>query len=123
LIWRHSYWDNVGGETLDVAIGAAARGARFIECGMISTYHGAAPYPFKNMMMMVTKQQQINGFIAILEPEDLEAFQREIPPKVARGEIIYVESITHGLENAVEALLDVLTGKSMGKSVVLVAEE
>ncbi|KAF9470780.1 NAD(P)-binding protein, partial [Pholiota conissans] len=33
------YWDNVGGATLDAALEAASKGARFIECGMISTYN------------------------------------------------------------------------------------
>jgi hypothetical protein len=34
-----SYWDHVGGATLDAALGNTAVGARFIECGMISHYN------------------------------------------------------------------------------------
>ncbi|KAF9474418.1 hypothetical protein BDN70DRAFT_898977 [Pholiota conissans] len=41
IIWtsQHRYWDNVGGATLDAALEAASKGARFIECGMISGYN------------------------------------------------------------------------------------
>ncbi|KAG6372303.1 NAD-P-binding protein [Boletus reticuloceps] len=38
------FWDNVGGEALEAALGAAAKDARFIECGMISEYN-VKPYP------------------------------------------------------------------------------
>ena len=41
------YWDNVGGETLDLALGAAANFARFIECGMISGYNSKEGVVFK----------------------------------------------------------------------------
>jgi NADPH-dependent curcumin reductase CurA len=34
-----SYWDHVGGATLDAALGNTAIGARFIECGMIAHYN------------------------------------------------------------------------------------
>jgi hypothetical protein len=36
------YWDNVGGETLDHALNNATIGARFIICGLISSYNGDA---------------------------------------------------------------------------------
>jgi len=118
------YWDNVGGETFEAAIDAAAVGARFIECGMISGYNGSAPYPVKNLRLIVGKELQISGFIVHnLHYKYLEAFYREVPSMVARGEIKYLEDITQGLENAGEAILDVQTGKNKGKSVILVAEE
>jgi hypothetical protein len=40
------FWDNVGGETLDIVLDTAAVGARFIECGMISVYN-SEPYRIK----------------------------------------------------------------------------
>lgn len=40
----HSYWDNVGGETLEAALNAAAIHALFIECGMLSAYNGENPH-------------------------------------------------------------------------------
>ncbi len=41
------YWDNVGGETLDLAFAYSANFARFIECGLISTYNNTDGVKFK----------------------------------------------------------------------------
>lgn len=48
------YFDNIGGATLDAALGAMARtGGRIVACGMISTYNGQEPYAFKNIMFVL----------------------------------------------------------------------
>ncbi|KAF9806657.1 hypothetical protein IEO21_08612 [Rhodonia placenta] len=100
------YWDNVGGETLEAAIDAAAPRARFIECGMISAYNGQAPYHVKNLVLI-----------------HLAEFYRDVPAAVARGEIKYLEDRKLGLEHAGEAIVDVQTGRNKGKSVIVVAQE
>ncbi|OSX59414.1 hypothetical protein POSPLADRAFT_1075592 [Postia placenta MAD-698-R-SB12] len=118
------YWDNVGGETFEAALNAAATGARFIECGMISGYNGEAPYLVKNLMLIVVKELQVSGFvITSLHAKHLEDFYRDIPPAVARGEIKYLEERRFGLEHIGEALLDTLTGRIKGKGVIVVAQE
>ncbi|KAF9806658.1 hypothetical protein IEO21_08613 [Rhodonia placenta] len=99
------YWDGVGGEILEAAIGAAAVGARFIECGMISGYN-SEPYHIKNMMLI-----------------HIDELYRTILTKVACGEIKYKEDAKHGLEAVGEAIVDVQIGKNKGKSVIVVAEE
>ena len=38
-LYHLRYWDNVGGPTLDAALGATATHARVIVCGMISEYN------------------------------------------------------------------------------------
>ena len=52
-----------------------------------------------------------------------EEFFSTFPGRVARGEIKYKEHIAHGLENAAQAIVDVLKGGNFGKSVVIVADE
>ncbi|EPS92449.1 hypothetical protein FOMPIDRAFT_1056866 [Fomitopsis schrenkii] len=56
------YWDNVGGESLEAALDAAHRYARFIECGMISGYN-SEPYAVKTLGHVVTKELRLSGFI------------------------------------------------------------
>ncbi|KZP17720.1 NAD-P-binding protein [Athelia psychrophila] len=118
------YWDNVGGETLDLALANAAfSGARFIECGMISVNNGT-PYPIQNAREIVSRQISIHGFIvSSLAHKYEELFYKEVPAKIASGEIKYKEDRTLGLEKVGEAILDVQTGKNKGKSVIVVAEE
>lgn len=118
------YWDNVGGQTLEAAIEAAAVDARLIECGMISSYNGGEPYHIKNLVFIVRKQLKLLGFLVMkLQHKYDEAFFQEIPLKVSRGEIKYKEDVTIGLEKAGHAILDVQSGVNNGKSVVLVAQE
>ncbi|KAF7982761.1 hypothetical protein HWV62_26660 [Athelia sp. TMB] len=134
------YWDNVGGETLDLALANAATHARFIECGMISVYNGK-PYPIQvcqlpffalpllnrcsqNIRNIVSCQIKMYGFIVSdLAHKYEEAFYKEIPAKLAKGQLIFKEDQTKGLEHAGQGILDVQTGKNNGKKVIIVAEE
>jgi len=61
--------------------------------------------------------------VTILEPKYEEEFYKVIPPKLASGEIKYLEDVTKGLENAGHAILSVQAGTNKGKSVVWVADE
>ncbi|KAH7912767.1 alcohol dehydrogenase [Hygrophoropsis aurantiaca] len=124
LIMGHDrYWDNVGGETLEAALEAATKNARFIECGMISSYN-ASPYHIKNLMTIVAKEISISGFIVSSKlPEFRDEFFSEVPAMLANGELKYREDITQGLERVGEAILAVQKGDNVGKSVIVVADE
>lgn len=52
----------------------------------------------------------------------VEEFFEVVPRMVARGEIRYAEDCKYGLEHAMEAIVDVQTGKNKGKSVIVVAK-
>ncbi|KAF8441617.1 hypothetical protein L210DRAFT_3644873 [Boletus edulis BED1] len=70
------YWDNVGGETLEAALNAAVKHARFIECGMISAYDGSSK-PISNI---IHKEITINGTIAtMLFPSIWRVLSRKFP--------------------------------------------
>ncbi|KAI0649882.1 NAD-P-binding protein [Trametes meyenii] len=118
------YWDNVGGETLDLALANAARHARFIECGMISQYNTATPYRLQNHILIFERELQVHGFVVFSLQRKHEArFFATFPARVARGEIRYKEHLVRGLERAGEAILDVQSGRNFGKCVVVVADE
>lgn len=90
---------------------------------MISGYNEQAP-PVKNLMMIVTKEIKISGFVySSIFPKYAEAFYREVPGKIAKGEIKYIEDVKQGLRYAGEAIHEVQAGKNKGKSVVQVANE
>jgi len=117
------YWDNVGGETLEAALNAAAKHARFIECGMIAGY-GSPAKPIPNLINAILKEISIHGFVVTtLSPKYLETFEREVPALIASKELTYKEDVTRGLENAEVAFDNFLKGAFMGKSVVIVADE
>ena len=52
----------------------------------------------------------------------IEDFFKEIPPKVAKGEIKYREDVKHGLQSLPQAIYDVQKGLNEGKSLVLLGD-
>ncbi|SKA39575.1 hypothetical protein SAMN02745673_05000 [Marinactinospora thermotolerans DSM 45154] len=115
------YFDNVGGDHLEAAIGAANDFARFALCGWISSYNATEPQPGpRNMGMIVAKRLSLNGFIVSDSADRTGDFQREMVPAVADGRIRFTETVVDGLENAPEAFISMLGGGNIGKMVVRV---
>ncbi|THH20465.1 hypothetical protein EW146_g910 [Bondarzewia mesenterica] len=118
------YWDNVGGETLDLALAYAHTHARFIECGMISDYNSEGYTTFKNILQIFAKELSLNGFLwSTYIAKYKTQFSVEAPRWVREGKVKFREDVVRGLEQAGQALLDVQKGRNKGKKVVLVAEE
>jgi NADPH-dependent curcumin reductase CurA len=57
------YFDNVGGELLDVALMHLARGARIVVCGAISQYNQAQPAGPRNYWQLLVKRASMQGFL------------------------------------------------------------
>jgi NADPH-dependent curcumin reductase CurA len=58
------YFDNVGGEQLEAAIGASRNHARIVLCGAISEYNATTPPPGpRNFALAVGRRLQLEGFI------------------------------------------------------------
>ena len=59
------YYENVGGEQLEAAIGAMNPFGRIVACGMISQYNKppSEAYGVKNLMLVVGKRLTMRGFI------------------------------------------------------------
>jgi NADPH-dependent curcumin reductase CurA len=113
------YFDNVGGEHLEVAIEVARQGARFAECGMISGYNATEPTPGpRNIIMVVGKSLKIQGFIVSnyghLQPQ----FIADMGPWIAAGKIKWEETVMDGIARAPDAFLGLFTGGNTGKMVV-----
>ncbi|KAF0402086.1 NADP-binding protein [Gigaspora margarita] len=112
------YFDNVGGETLDIALNHLKINARVIACGMISQYNTKNPYGVKNLMNVVTKRLLIQGFIVFDHYHEMEPFQKEMREWLKQGKLKYKEDLVEGIQNAPNAFLNLLTGKNFGKAVV-----
>jgi NADPH-dependent curcumin reductase CurA len=115
------YFDNVGGEPLEAAIGAMRLRGRVVACGSISRYNAteALPGP-RNMFMVVTKRLRMQGFIVSDHYDRFSAFLGEVAPLVADGTIAYRETIVDGIERAPEAFIGMLEGVNVGKMLVRV---
>ncbi|MFF0794805.1 NADP-dependent oxidoreductase [Streptomyces spiralis] len=113
------YFDNVGGDHLEAAIGSLNQGGRIAICGMISVYNATEPAPGpRNLARLIQTRGRIEGFLVgdhyDLQPE----FVREVGPWVRSGELKYRETVVEGVENTLEAFLGVLRGDNIGKMIV-----
>jgi NADPH-dependent curcumin reductase CurA len=111
------YFDNVGGEQLEAALGALRPFGRTVECGMISQYNEPAPGP-SNLVGMVGKRLTLRGFIVLDHWDRWKDYLKEAIPLVRDGKLKLLESVVDGLENAPQAFIDFLHGKYEGKLVV-----
>ena len=118
------YFDNVGGDTLEAAIGAMRLRGRVVACGSISRYNAteALPGP-RNLFMVVTKRLRMQGFIVSDHAARFPAFLADVAPGVADGSIRYRETIVDGIERAPEAFIGMLEGANVGKMLVRVGPE
>ena len=118
------YFDNVGGETLEAAIGAMNLRGRIVACGSVSRYNAteALPGP-RNLFMVVTKRLRMQGFIVFDHYARYPAFLEEVAPGVRDGTIRHRETVVDGIESAPAAFIGMLAGANIGKMLVRVGPE
>jgi NADPH-dependent curcumin reductase CurA len=115
------YFDNVGGPTLEAAIGALRVRGRIVACGSVSVYNATeAPPGPRNLFMVVTKRLRMQGFIVSDHYDRLPAFLAEMGAWVRDGRVRYRETVVDGIENAPAALIGMLAGENVGKMLVRV---
>jgi NADPH-dependent curcumin reductase len=113
------YFDNVGGEILDIALANLARGARVVICGAMSQYnnHTDVKGP-QNYMKIVTARGQMNGIIVFDFLERFPEAVAEISTWISEGKIRSKEHIIEGIENFAPALRMLFEGKNFGKLLI-----
>ena len=116
------YFDNVGGDHLEAAIGALRRGGRIAVCGSISEYDAADPPPGpSNLFLLVAKDLQIRGFRGSSHLDLLDEMQRELGVLLRDGRLVWRETVVEGLEAAPEALARMMRGETTGKTLVRIS--
>lgn len=116
------YFDNVGGEILDLALSRAAPFARFVMCGGISQYNEAVQKGPKNYLMIVSMRIRMQGFIVFDFAEEWPKAREELAGWVREGKIKRGETIVEGgLKEAEKALVRLYEGANTGKMLVEVA--
>lgn len=118
------YFDNVGGEHLEAALGALRRGGRVAMCGAISQYNATDPAPGpRNIGLVVGKRLTLRGFIVSDHAALMPQFLREVGPWVHAGRLTVRETVVDGLDRAPEAFIGLLRGDNTGKMLVRLAAD
>ncbi|KAI0132882.1 hypothetical protein BJ170DRAFT_666394 [Xylariales sp. AK1849] len=120
------FYDNVGGELLDVAIAHMRDWGRIVASGSVSQYNNVpeARYRLANYPSIVRKRIRWQGFIVI--DENIQKHASEHNHKfrewIASGELKSTDYITKGMENAPVGFLGMLSGANLGKSILQISE-
>ncbi|MEM1246253.1 MAG: NADP-dependent oxidoreductase [Acidobacteriota bacterium] len=113
------YFDNVGGEHLQAAIGAMRPNGRIPLCGAISQYNATEPVPGpNNLVLAIGLGLTLKGFIVSNYMHLAEAFRSDMESWVNTGKVKYEETVFEGVEKAPEAFIGLFTGANKGKMVV-----
>jgi hypothetical protein len=114
------YFDNVGGEVLDVLLLNMAMHGRIILCGATSTYRAWAP--LKTPIMLLIRRVSMQGFLIFDHPELFDPASAELTQWVREQRLVVPEDAIEGLEHAPRALARLFERKNLGKQLVLVAD-
>jgi NADPH-dependent curcumin reductase CurA len=113
------YFDNVGGEILDMCLGQMALRGRVVLCGAISQYNATGrPHGLVNAVNLIPRRGRMEGFIILDYIERFPSAQLELAALLGEGRIRHAEHVVAGLERAPEALNMLFAGANTGKVVV-----
>ena len=112
-------FENVGGEPFQQALRRLNDFSRVAICGLIASYE-AAPTALPDMRIFLVKRFKMEGFIVSDHADLWPKAIGELAALAAAGKLTWRETIRDGLENAPQALVDLLHGRNFGKMLVRV---
>ena len=112
-------FENVGGEPFRQAMGRINDFARVAICGLIASYEGE-PTPAPDMGLFLVKRFKMEGFIVSDHMDLWPKAIGELVSLAAAKKLTWRETIHDGLENAPQALVELLRGGNFGKMLVKV---
>jgi len=129
------YFDNVGGEILDLALSRAKPFARFVMCGAISEYNKKKPQGPKvrqtsqvvvmrpanraqNYMMIISMRIRMQGFVVFDFADKYAEARKQLAQWLSEGKLKRKETIIQGgINKAEDALVGLFEGKNTGTPV------
>jgi len=116
------YFDNVGGEILDLALARLANYARVVLCGGISRSLQTGPIPGPaNYFNLVFRRAKMQGFIVLDYAARFPEAAAVLTPWVRSGRLKYAEHVVEGFERLPDALAGIFRGENIGKQMVRIA--
>ena len=113
------YFDNVGGEILDICLALLAMNARVVICGGISRYNEETLPPGPtNYFNLVFKRARMEGFIVIDYAHRFAEAATEMNVWIEAGLLKQRTTIVQGFEKLPQALVDLFSGINIGKLMV-----
>jgi NADPH-dependent curcumin reductase CurA len=115
------YFDNVGGEILDLALARMNLFGRVVVCGTISDYNATDPYRVKNWRAILVNRLKVQGMIVFDWKDRYGEALKALGGYLAAGKLKTRESVVEGLVNAPQGFISLLKGGNFGKQLVKLA--
>ena len=113
------YFDNVGGEILDLVLARIARKARIIICGAISQYNSTeAIVGPRNYLSLLVNNARMEGFVVFNYADRYAEGMKDMSTWLREGKIKSREDIVDGIETFPETLLKLFSGENFGKLMI-----
>lgn len=117
------YFDNVGGDILELALSKLAMYARIVICGAISQYNNTTPVKGpSNYLSLLVNRASMKGMVVFDYAKDYQKAALEMGQWMAQGKLKSREDVYKGIENFYETFLRLFTGEKLGKLVLKVSE-
>jgi len=113
------YFDNVGGEILDMVLALMNAKGRIPVCGVLSQYNAEDEYyGVTNTRLIFDRQLRLQGFLNSEFRDQWDRARAEPENLVASGKLKYRETVAQGLKSAPQAFNGMLQGENLGKQLV-----
>jgi hypothetical protein len=112
------YFDNVGGETLDIMTKNLAMFARIVLCGFMTQYNLATPPPGPNLGPIVGSRASIKGVVVYDHYDKQQEFITLASQWLEEGKINYIEDEVFGIENTPMHFCSLMRGENFGKTII-----
>ena len=118
------YFDNVGGDILDMVLAKITRGARIIICGAVSQYNNTTPVKGPaNYLSLLVNRARMEGIVVFDYADRYHVAIAEMAGYLKSGAMKSREDVVQGLDTFPETLLKLFNGENFGKLVLQVAAE
>lgn len=110
------YFDNVGGEILDLALSKIRRNARIVICGAISQYNSKTGIKGpSNYMSLLVNRATMQGMLVFDYAEHYQEAAAEMAKWIQSGKIKDTNTIVDGIDHFYDAFLRLFSGEKHGK--------
>lgn len=117
-------FENVGGEIMDAVYSRLNLNGRLSLCGMISRYNNEEVMPGpRDFGRVLMKRLTVKGFIVLDYQKRFPEAQEALTDWVSKGSLQWKDHVVDGLDNALDGLSLLFSGRNDGKLMVRVSSE
>jgi hypothetical protein len=117
------FFDNVGGDILDLALTLLRRNARIVICGAISQYNTKTRIKGpSNYLSLLVNRASMEGMVVFDYADQYQVAAKDMAQWIQKGQLKSKDTIVNGIDNFHETFLRLFSGDKKGKLLLKVNE-